>query len=315
MSNGLFFRDLIVYAVLVLFVIFYTKQNNLWGTKKGTTKTKVDVKKAKDYSKRRNFLLKTLKFCDKIGRTFGFEPSIAIVEKTQFRIERCHISLPYIERNITAMELIGFFKIIKFISAFIAILGYILLDNPMILLLFILLFIDKAFDMIADVKISEEDDLIERDFPDLYMLLYSRLIRGTQVRLAPTLDEYIKSLDAIEGENSNKAMRSFVTELRKNIEIYGDDSMAVHKMRDMYRSAMLVNFFNLAIQSLRGVDNRDKLLAFRIELSQKKLDYMTAKAQKMVEKGQRAVMLIFIILGEFIVLSWAAKAGLAFLPI
>ena len=122
MSNGLFLRDLIVYAVLVIFVIFYTKQNNLWGTKKGTSKTKIDVKKAKDYSKRRNFLLKNLKFCDKIGRTFGFEPSTSKVEGFQFKIERCHISLPYIERNITSMELIGFFKLIKFISAFIAIM-------------------------------------------------------------------------------------------------------------------------------------------------------------------------------------------------
>jgi hypothetical protein len=97
-----------------------------------------------------------------------------------------------------------------------------------------------------------------------------------------------------------------------NIEIYGDDSIAVHKMRETYKSAMLVNFFNLAIQSLRGVDNKDKLLAFRMELSQKKLDAMTVKANKMVEKGQKAVMLIFLILAQFIVLSWIAKAGLSF---
>jgi hypothetical protein len=75
---------------------------------------------------------------------------------------------------------------------------------------------------------------------------------------------------------------------------------------------MLVNFFNLAVQSLRGVDNKDKLLAFKMELSQKKLDLMTKKAEAMVAKGQKAVMLIFIILGQFIVLSWVAKAGLSF---
>ena len=145
------------------------------------------------------------------------------------------------------------------------------------------------------------------------MLLYSRLVRGTQTRLAPTLDDYIKSIDAVYGEESHKAMRNFVMDLRKNIEIYGDDSMAVHKMRDTYRSAMLVNFFNLAIQSLRGVDNKDKLLAFKMELSQKKLDAMTEAANALVAKGQKAVMLIFIILAQFVVLSWVAKAGLSFL--
>ena len=127
-----------------------------------------------------------------------------------------------------------------------------------------------------------------------------------------TLDEYIKSLEVIYGDKSHSAMKKFVLELRKNIEIYGDDSIAVHKMRETYKSAMLVNFFNLAIQSLRGVDNKDKLLAFRMELSQKKLDAMTVKANKMVEKGQKAVMLIFLILAQFIVLSWIAKAGLSF---
>ena len=163
-----------------------------------------------------------------------------------------------------------------------------------------------------EFKIIEEDTEIEEDFPDLYMLLYSRLIRGTSMRLAPTLDEYLNSIDAIYGEKSHQAMRNFVMDLRKNIEIYGDDSMAIHKMRDVYRSAMLVNFFNLAVQSLRGVDNKDKLLAFKMELSQKKLDLMTKKAEAMVAKGQKAVMLIFIILGQFIVLSWVAKAGLSF---
>ena len=49
-----------------------------------------------------------------------------------------------------------------------------------------------------------------------------------------------------------------------------------------------------------------------MELSQKKLDLMTKKAEAMVAKGQKAVMLIFIILGQFIVLSWVAKAGLSF---
>lgn len=312
MLNDLFIKDLIVYGVLVIFVLFFTKQNNLWGTKKGTSKTKIDVKKAKDYTRRRNFLLKILHKCDKIGNNFGFEPKLSVLEKYKFEITRCRLSIPYVDRNIYPMELLGIFKCIKFLACFISVFLTLLTGNKLFILLILFIFIDKVFDLFMEAKINEEDSLIERDFPDLYMLLYSRLVRGTQVRLAPTLDEYIKSLDIIDGQKSNKAMRGFVTELRKNIEIYGDDSIAVNKMRDTYKSAMLVNFFNLAIQSLRGVDNKDKLLAFRMELSQKKLDYMTNKANKMVEKGQKAVMLIFIILAEFIVLSWAAKAGLMF---
>ena len=37
MGDNLFLRDLIVYACLVALVLFVTKQNNMWGVKKGTS--------------------------------------------------------------------------------------------------------------------------------------------------------------------------------------------------------------------------------------------------------------------------------------
>ena len=289
--GSLFIKDLIIYGALIFFVLFITKQNNLWGTKRGTSKTKVEVHKAKDTAKRRNYLLWVLKKCEYLGNNFGFEPSPAKIVKYRFNINRGRFVLPYVDRPITPVELIGLFKALKFFFCFLGIFLTVL------------------------TGFQEEDKEIELDFPDLYMLLYSRLVRGTSMRLAPTLDDYMKSIDVIYGEESHKAIRHFVMDLRKNIEILGDDSMAVHKMRDTYRSAMLVNFFNLAIQALRGVDNRDKLLAFKMELSQKKLDQMTVRANELVAKGQKAVMLIFIILAQFVVLSWIAKAGLSFMQL
>ena len=312
MGISFFVRDLIIYGILLVLVLFITKQHNIWGVKKATSKTKVDVKKAKEEANYRNIILWFLNKADMICHNFGFEPSLAIIEKYRYNIFRGRLNVPYVDRAITPTELIGIFKVIKFISCFLAIFLTVLTYNLVFLMFFFGVFVNKLFEYAMEFKIIEEDTEIEEDFPDLYMLLYSRLIRGTSMRLAPTLDEYLNSIDAIYGEKSHQAMRNFVMDLRKNIEIYGDDSMAIHKMRDVYRSAMLVNFFNLAVQSLRGVDNKDKLLAFKMELSQKKLDLMTKKAEAMVAKGQKAVMLIFIILGQFIVLSWVAKAGLSF---
>ena len=311
--DSLFVRDLIVYAVLVIFVLFVTKQNNMWGTRKGTSKTKIEVKKDKEIAKKRNISLWILNKADYICNNFGFQPSLSKIEKYKFNINRGRLVAPYTDRNFSPTELLGIFKFIKFISCFFAIFLTVLTGSRVFLILFVGLFVNAIFEYVMEFKIMDEDKEIEKDFPDLYMLLYSRLVRGTQTRLAPTLDDYIKSIDAVYGEESHKAMRNFVMDLRKNIEIYGDDSMAVHKMRDTYRSAMLVNFFNLAIQSLRGVDNKDKLLAFKMELSQKKLDAMTEAANALVAKGQKAVMLIFIILAQFVVLSWFDKAGLSFL--
>ncbi len=312
MGISFFVRDLIIYGILLVLVLFITKQHNIWGVKKATSKTKVDVKKAKEEANYRNIILWFLNKADMVCHNFGFEPSLAIIEKYRYNIFRGRLNVPYVDRAITPTELIGIFKVIKFISCFLAIFLTVLTYNLVFLMFFFGVFVNKLFEYAMEFKIIEEDTEIEEDFPDLYMLLYSRLIRGTSMRLAPTLDEYLNSIDAIYGEKSHQAMRNFVMDLRKNIEIYGDDSMAIHKMRDVYRSAMLVNFFNLAVQSLRGVDNKDKLLAFKMELSQKKLDLMTKKAEAMVAKGQKAVMLIFIILGQFIVLSWVAKAGLSF---
>ena len=310
--DSLFIRDLIVYGCLVALVLFVTKQQNMWGMKKGTSKTKIEVRKAQQEANYRNVILWFLNKAEFVCNNFGFQPNLAVIEKYQYNIFRGRLIIPYIDRNITPIELIGIFKAVKFVSCFLAVFLTLLTGFPLFLMLLAGLFVHKVFEFAMDFKIIEEDTEIEEDFPDLYMLLYSRLIRGTSMRLAPTLDEYLHSIDAIYGDTSHKAMRNFVLDLRKNIEIYGDDSIAIHKMREIYKSAMLVNFFNLAVQSLRGVDNRDKLLAFKMELSQKKLEQMTARANALVAKGQKAVMLIFIILGQFIVLSWVAKAGLSF---
>ena len=310
--NSLAFRDFIIYGTLVILVLYVTKQYNLWGVRKGTSKTKVDVRKAQEAANYRNIILWILNKAEGIAKNFGFQSSIAIIEKYQSNIFRGRLAVPYIDRNITPIELLGIFKALKFVLCFIGTVLVALTRNPAWFAFYAGLAINKVFELAMEFKIIEEDTEIEEDFPDLYMLLYSRLIRGTATRLAPTLDEYLSSIDAIYGEKSHKAMRNFVTDLRKNIEIYGDDSIAINKMREVYKSAMLVNFFNLAVQSLRGVDNKDKLLAFKMELSQKKLEKMTERANALVAKGQKAVMLIFIILGQFIVLSWVAKAGLSF---
>lgn len=307
--RALWIRDIIVYGLLLAFVLYVTKQNNMWGSKKGAKKTKVDSKKAKNTVRQRNTLLRILKRFEVIGDSFGYRPTETTIVNLNYKIRRARLKFKLLDRTIAPLELVGIFKVIGFVCGFIAVIGF-LLTNSVFFLLFLLgLFSSTMFNMYVDSLIMQEDAEIESEFPDFFFLLYSRLLKGSKVRLAPTLDEYLKSLEAIHGVESHKAMRNFVQDLRNNIEIYGDDSMAVNKMREMYKSAMLVNFFNLALQSLKGVDNADKLLSFKMELTQKSLKAMEAVASKRREQGERAIWLIFIILGQFVVLSWLAKAG------
>lgn len=311
MGGTLFFRDLIVYTILAIFVLYVTRTNNLWGTKRGTSKTKVEARKYKSDVKKRGYLLKLLNALIKTGENFGFKPTEDKLVRYKYNIMRSRQNFKLLGRAIKPMELIGLFKVVKFIGLFCTILSLTLTKNPFSFIFTIGVFIEPIYLFFIEGNIVAEDKEIEEDFPDLFLLLYSRLLKGAQVRLAPTLDEYLKSIDVVHGEESHKAIRYFVQDLRNNIEIYGDDSMALHKMREYYKSAMLVNFFNLAIQSLRGVNNSDKLLGFKMELTQKRLEAMTEKAKKLVLKGQRAIWAIMIILFQFVILSWAAKAGLS----
>ena len=299
-----------IMAALVLIMLFIIlSQYNFLGKRKGKAKTKKEVEKDKELAQKRSFYLRILSFCESVCNNFGVKPSDVKIEKFNFYIGRAHISISAIERNLRPKELIGFFKIIKFVLCFAGLFFTVLTGSKLFLILLASLFIDTIFELLMEGVISDEDKEIEEDFPDLYLLLYSRLIKGTNTRLAPVLDDYIRSIDTIDGEQSHKAIRNYVMTLRKNIELYGDDSLAIHNMRGIYRSAMIVNFMNLAVQSLKGVDNREKLLAFKMELTQKKLESMKEKAEKMVEKGQRVILLIYVILAEFVVLSWVAKLG------
>ena len=86
MGISFFVRDLIIYGILLVLVLFITKQHNIWGVKKATSKTKVDVKKAKEEANYRNIILWFLNKADMVCHNFGFEPSLAIIEKYRYAV-------------------------------------------------------------------------------------------------------------------------------------------------------------------------------------------------------------------------------------
>ncbi len=306
---SLFWSDLIVYSVLVAVVLYVTKINHMWGVNRGVAKAKVDVRKDKDLKSKQAQLLWFLDKCAWFNNNTGFVASEDVLLDYKYKLERLRWQLPYLDRVPKPIELVGFFKLVYFVGSLAGILGIVLLGWFIFYGLFLSLLLPLAFKLFADSTIADEDMAIEQDFPDLYLLLYGRLVRGAYVRLAPTLDDFITSLDVMYGTGRHKAIRYFVVDMRNNIEIYGDDSIAITKLRERYRSAMVINFCNLAVQSLNGVNNSDKLLAFKVELSQKRMDNMKRRAEMLVAKGNRAILVVYVILAQFVVLSWASKFG------
>lgn len=307
--GGLALRDFLVYTALVLFVLYTMRINNMWGVSKGTKKAKLNVKEDKNYQQKRNLWLKLLKTGEWVTENVGSMPSESTLSDMSYRINRLRMRIEVLERNVKAKELLGLLKIVQLMGVFVGIFVFLLTKNLMALGSLLLCLTPSVFNVFADTKINEEDMELEKDFPDLFLLLHVRLLKGSKTRLSPTLDDYIKSLDAMYQGKEHNVIRNFVVDLRNNIEIYGDDSIAVYKLREMYRSSMVINFCNLATQALKGVNNSDKLLAFKIELTQQKQEDMKEKARKAVQKGEKSIWVIYIILGQFVILSWLAKLG------
>ena len=301
------FADLVVYTCLVIYVLYITRIYNMWGVSKGTSKARIDVRKEKVFHKRRLRALSFLSKCEWFALNVGFPPSEATLQEWGYRIGRLQWTMKYIEREIKPLEFIGLLRMISFFSVVLGALGLILTGSPIYVAFFLTLFLRYFLGIYADMKIADEDKELERDFPDLYLLLYSRLVQRNHTRLAPVLQDFLHSLDVVPGGAKDSAIRKFATDLRNNIEIYGDDSLAISKLRDKYRSVMIINFCNLAVQALRGVDNSDKLLSFKVELSQQRLAQMEERANKLVRQGSRAVLVVYVILFQFIFLSWLAK--------
>lgn len=300
------FIDFVLYASLVLFILYITKVNNMWGVGKATKKARDDARAERVRQKKRLRFIKFMSICEWLGSNVGLTVSLYKQQDYQHKIDRLGWKVPYLGRAISPLELVGFMRLVMLIFSFCGlILG--VLVSQIFLILCLSIFLPAVFSNYADGVIAKEDAELEEDFPDFFLIIYSRLIKGSKTRLAPTLRDYAQSLDGVSGGTSDSVIRNFVTDLRNNIEIYGDDGIAITKLRDKYRSVLVINFCNLAIQAINGVDNSDKLLAFKVELNHRRTEKLKEKADKLVSKGSKAVYLIYLILFQFIALSWIAK--------
>jgi hypothetical protein len=280
----------------------------MWGVSKGTKKAKEDVRLEKSMLKRRKKTLTFLARCEWVSKNIGLSLSEYKQADYRYKIDRLRWNIKILNRNIKPTELTGIIKMLQLGGSFIGVMGFVMTNSLFFGVFILFTLAPLVFHLYASSVIEDEDAKLERDFPDLFIILYSRLTQGSKVRLAPTLKDYLISLDVVgTGDTTNKAIKNFVLDLRNNIEIYGDDGMAVMKLRDKYTSVMIVNFSNLAVQALNGVDNKDKLLAFKIELNHKRIEQMKARADKIVARGSKAIWFVYIILFQFIVLSWIAK--------
>lgn len=298
----------VIFVVLGLFTYWMLNKYHMIG---GNTAVKKAKKERQQYADLQTdihvvqtFLGACEHFCDLVGNGV----TDADVESWDYIIKRIFPTIKLINRKMTVKEFIGLLRAITFI--FIVIGAIMLLIGAAgfgVVCIAIALLLKPAIVLITHNIVDAKDASLERDFPSLYLLLYSRLIRGVNARLGPTLLDYTRSMNAIYLPNEHKEIREFVYDFRNLIEVYADETIALNELKKKYHSAMMVNFINLATQAIRGTNNQDSLLAFKMELANREVEQMKAEAAKRADKARSVVNVVFAILFEFIILAVASK--------
>ena len=228
----------------------------------------------------------------------------ASYENHRYYIERCNIVSEPLNRRYTPEELRGSYALPFFLSLFLIPVSLI---QPILIVVPVVMFFRlQTYQTIFRAKIRDEDEIIDDYFLDLYLLLYSQLRQGSRARLQGTVEQYIATLESQSDNEVRETMLKLARYMLNLLSLY-EDHVAIPKLRDTYRSATIINFCNVATQSLNGVDNFDNLLTFKMQLVQRKTEVMRKRQQKILSQGRTSILAIWLILFIFIGVGWYSK--------
>lgn len=287
----------VVYNILVSFGVFEFVQM--------PRKTVNEIETKRRQNKKRKFETQKLNLYSQSVEIFrGIFMTEPMYENHKYYIQRLELRSEALDRLLTPEEVRGQ-RVLPFLLSFVVIpLG---LFWPVVLLLPALAFVNLATYQVGyRGRIADEDDIIDNYFIDIYLLLYSKLRQGSRARLQGTIENYIDTLKSSKQTEESRVMMKFARHFLNLLALY-EDHVAVPKLREDYHSATIINFCNVATQSLNGVENFDNLLTFKMQLVERRTNLMRERQQKILRQGERSIYLIWIILFIFIAVGWYSK--------
>lgn len=286
-----------VYNILVYYGVFEI------ASRPRKTIDEIEIKRKRN--KKRKFERKKLEvFSSSINLFRGIFMSELTYQQHQYYIQRLELRSEPLDRLLTPEEVRGQ-RVLPLLLSFLTI--PLSVFYPIVLTLPILAFINLAsYQTIFKAKIADEDEIIDNYFIDLYLLLYSKLRQGSRARLQGTVENYIDTLEGSKDTEESKVMLKFARYFLNLLSLY-EDHVAVPHLRDNYHSATVINFCNIATQSLNGVDNFDNLITYKMQLTERRTKLMRERQQKILAQGERSILLIWIILFIFIIVGWYSK--------
>ena len=270
-----------------------------------TEKVTSEIKTNRKINKTRKFELSKLRFYSSLINAFrGILMSDTMYEKHNYYIARLELRSEILNRPLTPEEIRGS-KFAPFVLTLlvvpIAIFKPVLFIFPVIALAYFIM-----YPTTYENQIREEDTIIDDYFIDLYLLLYSKLKQGSRARLQTTVENYIDTLEASQSVEVKKVMLKLARYLLNLLSLY-EDHVAIPKLKEIYHSATIINFSNVASQSLNGVENFDNLLTFKMMLVERKTEVMRKRSKALVRKGEMSIYAIYVILFIFVIIGFYSK--------
>lgn len=299
----------ILNSVIVLLTIFAVWQIlRSFGVFEFSTQSRKvvsNVQLEKKYNKKRKAERKKLEFYAGVTNMFrGLFMTQAQYEAHEYYIQRLELRSKVLNRFYTPEEYRGKYAFILICSMMFIPLG--VFFKPALLVPALALLVFCTYPSTLKSEIDTEDIIIDNNFLNLYLLMYSKLKMGSRARLQSVVESYIDTMQNEADEKTRKTMLKLSKFLLNNLSQY-EDHVAVPRLRERYRSATIINFCNVAGQALQGVDNADSLLTFKMQLVERKTLAMERRAEKLFLKGQKSIYLIWVILFFFVGCGWYSK--------
>ena len=269
------------------------------------SKTISDIKLERKLNKKRQKEQRKLALYASVTNLFrGILMTDLQYEKHKYWIQRLELKSKGLNRSYTPEEYRGKYGLLLIVGIFFIPLG--VFFKPAFIVTVITLFLFIAYPVGLKQQIEDEDSIIDNNFLNLYLLMYSRLKMGSRARLQSVVESYIETIQNERDVKVKNTMLKLSRYMLNTLSQY-EDHVAIPKLRDRYNSATIINFCNVAGQALQGVNNADNLLTFKMQLIERKTIAMEKRSEKIYAWGLKSIYLIWVILFFFVCVGWYSK--------
>lgn len=304
-------RLVIIVLMTILVVYMVLREFGVFEFQTTTNKPMEEIKEARKNKRKRSAEQRKLALYASVVNMFrGILMTESQYENHRYWIARLELRNKVLNRFYTPEEYRGRYALFLLIGILFIPVG--VFFKPVLILTGISVIMFVTYPTGLRQQIEDEDIIIDNNFLDLYLLMYSRLKMGSRARLQSVVESYIETMQRTSDPVIKDVMLRLARYMLNTLSQY-EDHVAIPKLRERYNSATIINFCNVAGQALQGVNNADNLLTFKMQLVERKTLAMKKRSERIYQWGLRSIYLVWVILFTFVAIGWYSKLPTDFL--